>query len=54
MRTRNEEQFQAKKIELMEKCSKVYYSGVRFGTMNALNSKLLDKARELGKEIISE
>ena len=41
-------------LELMEKCSKVYYSGVQFGTMNALNSKLLDKARELGKEIISE
>lgn len=39
-------------LALMEKCSKVYYSGVSFGTMNALNKKLLEKARELGKTII--
>ena len=39
--------------ELIDKCKTVVYTGVAFGTANRLNEKLLDYARDNGKEMIN-
>ena len=39
-------------LELMNKCSKVYYSGVEFGEINLRNRQLMEEAKKIGKIFI--